>query len=238
MATSTLSNLIASSGYVRITWTNAEQPSNFYAWRLYHRRVGDSRWQKIYETRTVASSYTHDTYAWAIGVTQEIVLVGVSQNPTTGVLTEGAYIGANSFTYTAEAKYWLVHPTTPSMTMQFSFITEDEFKYEADYSISKLLDLDGEGGGRKVNVGSSYGRAGSIKTTLYNHTTLGTATAQRQKLLDLYLAGTKLWLRTPFGDMFPVYISEPSFTRVAGTGSMEAVEVQFEYAELSAGSGG
>lgn len=239
MATSTLTNLIGTSGFVRIQWTNAEQPANFYAWRLYQRRSGDTLWTKIYETKVATTSYTHDSYAWANNATQEIVLVYVTQNPTSGALAEGPYTGANSFTGPTDAKYWLVHPTDPSKTVTFAVITEEKFKNEMEVQIVDLLDLNGEGGGRKVNIGARFGRSGSFHATIHDHTTLGTATAQRQALELLYQLGSEVWLRNPFGDLTSVFITSlGDFNRVAGVGSMESIEVDISYVSLTGGTFG
>lgn len=238
-STFTLLNLIAPSGYVRATWTSAGQPANFYSWRLYQRRVGDARWQRIFETRTVSTSYLHDSYAWANGVVQEMTLVWVTQNPTTGALTEGSYAGAIQFSYAGDASYWLVHPTNPALTVNFAIVTTDSFSPGLEHQVIELLDLNGEGGGRKINVGNYLGRSGTLHATIHDHVTLGTATAQRIKLEALHAAAVQVWLRTPFGDLTPVFIdSLGSFDRVAGVGVMESVEVDVSYVTVDGGSTG
>jgi hypothetical protein len=236
MATSTLTNLITASGYVRVTWTNAEQPANFYSWRLYYRSSTTSAWKRIYETKTATSSYTVNTYAWANKGTQEIVLVSVTQNPTTGALTESAYTGANSFTYSGLRKYWLVHPTDPAKTMMFNIATAEEFAPVIKSEVMNLLDENGQGGRRKVNVGASFGRDSSLSVTIYDDTVLGTATQQRENLEQLYKAGIELFLRDPFGGLSPVFVSGCSFKRIAGMGDTEGVEVQIDYMELDSGN--
>lgn len=236
MATSTLTNLISSLGYVRVQWDDSEEPTNFYAWRLYYRSSTSSPWKKIYETLTSSPSYTVNTYAWATKGTQEIVLVSVNQNPTTGQLTESSYTGANSFTYTGDPKYWLVHPTDPTKTVMLNIVTDDGFGLETETEVMNLLDVNSEGGRRKVNVGTSFGRTGQLTATIYDDTTLGTATVQRSKLEDLYRLGIEVFLRDPFGGLSPVFVSKCSFKRIAGMGSVEGVEATIEYMELDSGA--
>ena len=236
MATSTLTNLIAGSGYVRVQWTDAEEPADFYAWRLYYRGADETLWSRVFETQTSQASYTVNLYAWANRGTQEVVLVWVTQHPTTGELTESAYTGANSFSYTGPSKYSLVHPTNPAYTVQLDIVTDEQLRDGVDAQVIELLDVDGEGGRRKVNVGGSFGTEGSLTATIYDSATLGTARAQRIKIRDLIRGGTPMFLRDPFGGMTPIFITSADFKRIAGLGTSEGVEVDLEYVEIDGGS--
>jgi hypothetical protein len=232
MATSTLTDNTGTSGYVRITWTNAEQPSNFYAWRLYHKKSSSSVWTRIFETLTASASYTHDTYAWANAVAQQIVLVYATRNPTTGEVTEGAYTGANSFTPTGNTKFSLVHPTDPTKTVIFNTTTNYEREDDDDSQVMLLLGADGEPGGKKINRGTFYGLTGSLEVQIRDHPTYGTATAQREALEWLRRNASYVWLRTPFGDLWKVSLGKLSITNVAGTGTMEAVDVSIPWEQV------
>ena len=59
-----------------------------------------------------------------------------------------------------------------------------------------------------------------------------TARKQRQLLINLQSQGHSLQLRNPFGDVFPVHVSNMSIDRVAGVGPSEFVDVEIPYLQL------
>lgn len=232
MATSVLTDNSGTTGEINVTWTDAEKPADFYAWRLYQRRTTAAVWTKIYETLVDSASYDVDTYGWANAVAQEIILIGVSQNTTTGVLAETAYTGANSFTPTGDTKYTLVHPTTPALSVILGSTVKDSYSEEDEHEVINLLDLNGEGGGRKVNLGSNFGKAGTLSAQLRDSSVYGTAASQLLALEDLHRAGTTVFLRDPFGGLTRVYVGTISIDRIPGVGTSELVDVSFSYSEV------
>jgi len=234
MAASTLDTAnLATLGYFTVSWTDAVEPANFWGYRLYHRTSDTSTWTKIFETTDDVASYSHDSYAWANQLAQEVVLVPVTQDGT-GALTEEPYTGANSFTPSAsDANYWLIHPTDPNLSVEIPIATGDQFEEEDDAQAINLL-----GRGRKVNVGSSFGITGTLSGQIFEDAKTGrTAREIRLALLALKQQavefGTELFLRDPFGGLFKVYAGSMSFQRIAGTGSVEAVEYSIPYLEVT-----
>lgn len=230
MATSTLTDLTGSSGYVRLQWTNAEEPANFYAWRLHQRTTGEPTWTLIYETTTSQASYTHDTYGWA-NSSQQIVLVHVVQSPTTGALTESDKTGAHTFTPTGDSNFTIVHPTTPSASVKLTNVTRNPHRNEIEHQKIPLLDVDGEQSGYKINRGGFKAETGSLSFTLYDDATLGTARARKQKLKELVLNGEPVFLRDPFGKMIKVFLEDTDWDPQAGFAE-EVTNVELPYVEV------
>ena len=233
MATSTLTDNTGTTGEVNITWTDSEKPSDFYAYRLYQRRTSDTDYTKIYETQDSLTNYSHDTYGWANTVEQEIILIIVSQDATTGALSESAYTGGNTFTPTGNTKYSLVHPTTPSLTVILGITVGDSFTEETESETIQLLDANGEGGGRKINVGADYGIAGTLRVQLREHTTYGTAAAQLAAIRALRADQSYVFLRDPFGGLTKIWFSSISIDRIAGVGTNELMDISFDYEEVT-----
>lgn len=209
--------------------TQGTRSLGWWGYRLYHRPVGQTAWTLIHETTSDTTTYLHDTYAWANTVSQEITLVEVTRNATTGALTEGTYADANTFTpATSDPNYWLVHPTNQNLTVQLRLVTDEDFNDEHEMHVMKLI-----GRGRKANLGDNYGRAGSLSCQLRDIPAGDTARTQRQALENLKREGSELFLRNPFGDLTKVVIEDLDFTRVAGLGVHEAVDVSLTYQEVS-----
>lgn len=224
MAVSTLVDNTGASGYARVTW--ALTPiADHYSYRLYLRPDGAPSWTLLYEDLSATGTGLYDIYQFA-NTLQEATLVEATQDGT-GEITEGVYTDVNSFTPTGDATYWLVHPSNQSLTMQLKRITADSFTEAVEHQVVELL-----GRGRKVNLGERWGVSGSLSTQLLDDAG-STAREQRLALQELANVGAAMFLRTPFGDMWKVIVTNFSFDRTAGTGSSEVVNVSFDYTEVA-----
>lgn len=234
MAVSTLdaSNL-ATLGYFTVSWTDAVEPANFWGYRIYHRTSDSPTWTRIFETTDDVATYSHDSYAWANVLTQEVVLVPVTQTAG-GALVEEPYTGANSFTPSiANANYWLIHPTDPTLSVEIPIATGDQFEEEDDAQAINLL-----GRGRKVNVGSSFGISGTLSGQIFQDAKSGRSAREIRLSLQALKTqavefGVELFLRDPFGGLYKVYAGSMKFQRIPGTGAVEAVEYTIPYLEVT-----
>ena len=231
MVAPTLTDLSTTVGYIRCQWTDASKPANFYAWRVYHRDVQEPSWTKVFETFIDSAAYDENVYGWANAVPQEMVVVGVSQDPGTGALTETAYSGAVIFTPIAtDANYWLVHPDDPGFIVRLQMVKSAPSQYGNDHQVLDLI-----GRGNKVNVGDdTMSVSGSLSFQLYNILGGRTARQQRQDIVALSRLGVRLFLRTPFGDMWSIFLRTVSVDPVAGVaGQIEAANGSLSFVEVA-----
>jgi len=224
MVASSLNDLTGSSGYVTISWTGLTPRVDHYAYRVYHRSAGAVAWTLLTENQGGTGTGSYDVYQFANGGTQELTLVETTID-INGYLTELSFANANSFTPTGDAKYWLVHPTNSSLTMMLPIVTSDSYTEEVEHQAIQLL-----GRGRKINLGERYGVTGSLSMMLIGNAN-DSAREQRVAFQALVGSGSNLFLRNPFGDLWNVWIGNPSYDRVA-TGSTETMNVSFDYTEV------
>lgn len=224
MAVSTLVDNTGTSGYARASWS-LSPITDHYSYRLYLRPDGAPAWTLLYEDQSATGTGLYDIYQFSNSL-QEVTLVEVTQDGT-GEITEGTYANVNTFTPSGDATYWLVHPSNQSLTLQLKRVTADSFVEEIEHQVVNLL-----GRGRKINLGERWGITGSLTVQLMDDSQ-GSARAQRLELQSLADAGSAMFLRTPFGDMWKVLISNISFDRTAGTGLSEVLNVSFNYTEVA-----
>ena len=208
-------------GYVLISWTNAGIRAGHFSYRVYRRNADTGgSWTLIYETNAVQSNYSFQDYLAPVGNWQYSVV----EVYTSGSLVEETYVIQ---TVSLELSYyWLIHPSDNSKNIILRGVTGETFSTEREVSIKKLI-----GRGRKVDVGSRWGYTGEISGRLYPTT----SKSARQQRLDLETAkatNVSYTLRNPFGDVFKIWFDDPKFTRVAGTGGSEVLEVSFTYYEV------
>lgn len=211
-------------GYVRLQWTNANKGANWYAWRVYRRLSTAVGYTLLKEYVTDQANYDfHDqTVPENTSVDYAVVrvyLVGAvvteeAYTPTTGVVAAGSY-------------YWLEDVVTESQSLRLSNVTGDSFQKERDKEVLKLL-----GRGRKVDRGTSYGVAGSLKLQLRDSNGL-TGRQQLKKLEVLAEDPDYVYLKNPFGDVYKVVIGDPETERISGVGLNEYVDVSLEYTEVA-----
>lgn len=230
MATPVLDDQTAGPGHVGVQWTDATKPANFFSWRVYHKESADTEWTKIYETFVDQANYNINSYGWANAVAQDWVVVGVSQDPTTGVLTEQALTGAASLTPAGSGNdYWLVHPTDTTLTTKLRMVKAAPHSTTIDHTAVRLV-----GRGAKVNVGDdSRVRSGSLTFQMFDEPAGRTARQQRQDVESLFVQGAQLFLRTPFGDLWSIFLEQVDIAPISVAGTMEAAEGSLSYIEVA-----
>lgn len=213
-------------GYVRSSWTNATKGANWYSWRLYRRvNTASAKWALVKEYLADIANYTWDDYFATSNISQQYVVVRVFL--VAGVPTEEAIGGTVQAVTPASDNYWIVHPYNPSLTSLVYSVTGDSFSEEADVAEMNII-----GRGRRADYGSTWGRRGSLNMQLRDKPAI---TARNQFLLyaaQQRSAPSYYWLRTPFGDMFRVVLSDLHADRMAGVGVNDYSNVSLSYAEV------
>jgi len=209
-------------GYVNVDWSETAPDAFFVDWRLYRRPVESIDWELLQIITDPAVSYWRDWTASAniiyeYGVTQRAGRFGlVLESPTAStqsVVVEGEH-------------YWLMNPFDESDNIRLSHVTGDSFSDEYEEDAMVVI-----GRGRKVNYGTRIGYSGSLTVQLRDDD-FGTARSKRAHLQLLKDARTSYYMRTPFGDRFEVSLGNLSFTRVAGVGTAEFLDVTIPYSEV------
>ena len=206
MTVSTLVDFTADQGKVVISWSTGGEhnDADWIGYRIYHQSEEDALdWTLVYETRTGASSYSVDVYQYSNAITQRFTVVKLYFEASTSRVLEGTYGDDIEFSpASTDADYWLVHPTTPSLSIKLELVVSDDFSDEWERTEMILL-----GRGRKVNLGARLGRVGKLEITLRD-SAQGTARSKRKELTDLYGTGEPVWLRDPFGDLVKVSLGK------------------------------
>lgn len=207
--------------YVRVTWTGTPS-TNHYSYRVYRLDPDVGDYVLVKERSDTAATYTFDDYGAPVGTVKYAV---VEVTAVGSVQTEEEK--APKTVTLASPYYWLIHPTDSSYNVQLRSVYTDEFGTDREVEVKKLI-----GRGRKVDVGDDYGRSGSLSGKIYNSPTK----TAREIRLDIEAAkdtNSYFYMRSPFGDNWKIWFEDPRFSRMAGTGTSEFVEISFAYYEVA-----
>lgn len=217
--------LYNSDGYVRVDWTSASAPTDFYLWRVYRRPVGEV-WELIYETPDVAIR-TFDDYLALSNTEQEWSVVSVTSTDGGQTLVEEDHTPRSATP--VGLHYWLIHPVDESLSILLARVTGDSFSEEFEEEELLLI-----GRGRKVDRGTDWGISGTLAVSLRGSPD-GSVSGrdQRRALSALRASPSPLWLRNPFGDVTKVVLfGATSYERAAGVGLREFVNASIQYKEV------
>lgn len=210
-------------GHVRLTWTNGEEDAGFVRYDLYRRREGESDYELIYSTESVAASYEYyDTLA-AANVNNEYRLVQIATRFGANVESESPA----RVVYPTSDSYWLVVPDDADLTVELFHTTGDSFQEVYEEATINLI-----GRGRHKEVGDRLGFAGTLAAQLRDRWD-ATAREQRQRILRLKETDSNVYLRNPFGDVWLVSPGGIDITRVPGVGVHEFADVSIAYEEVA-----
>lgn len=209
-------------GYVYIDWSETAPDTFFVDFRVYRRPVEAIEWELLqiitdpsvnsWKDWTASSNITYE-YA----VTQRAGRFGlVLESPTAS--TQSAIVEGTH--------YWILNPFDENDNVRLSHVNGDSFTDEYEEESMVII-----GRGRKVNHGTRLGYAGSLSAQLRDDD-YGTARSKRAHLQALKDAKTSYYLRTPFGDRFEISLGNLGFSRVAGVGTAEFLDVTIPYMEV------
>lgn len=204
---------------VDLDWLGASQDVTFVEWRVYRRNEEEADWKFLGATQDFGfidhSAPPLATVQYA--VTQVGVAFGVQVEST--LFPIAADLTAN--TYMLKAK------DEPSLVLELRNVTADDFTHEYEQEVMEIM-----GYGRKAEVGTAYGRKGTLNVQLRDMGIEGQAALAYTQLLAIKDSGLPCYLRIPFRDTFLVHIGNVSVKRLPGVTS-ELTDVSFEYTEIT-----
>jgi hypothetical protein len=212
--------LFADYAALVVDWTGVVEGSNFTEWRVYRRNLGEIEW-------TLLGTFGADDHSYIdyLAPSQLSLEYSVVQVATTfGVVIESSY-QPQIITASCD-KYFIICPSQPELNVAVTNTVSDDFDEEYEQATLSLI-----GRGRRHEVGTRFGYVGSMSAQLYDDD-LGSARAKRQYLHYLRAAGLPIYLRNPFGDVWPIAITGLRFSRMAGVGEQEFGTIQIDYTEV------
>lgn len=223
----TLTNNTATTGECNVAWNDAAEDANWYSYRVYIREVGMNDWNLLKEFTNDITNYSYDAYAFASGVSNEVVVVEVTQAVTGGELTEGTYANSDTFTASTTEGYFLVDAENNSNSFYLEHVKGDS--WDDVYEQGSFLLL---GRGRKVDFGTHTGRSGDLTATIFP-TSTRTVRSQIQELASLRSTGSRvIFIRNPFGDLIKTSISSISHQRIPA-GFDDRMDVTISWLEVA-----
>lgn len=224
-------------GWVEVTWSNSANDANFVYYIIYRRDDLINPYTGAVlatgATKVVGYQYgssptnTFKDYTAPSNYKVNYLIHQVAQVNT-------VEIESTNSTYTTVQPvtdgYWLITTDDQGNTIdafKLSIVTGDSYtneQEEAEFII--------QGRGRVVNKGQVSGMKGSLDAQLRD-TGIYTARQKKQKIETIAEGVGNLFLRTPFGDIFRVNVSQVAMTRIAGVGGAEFCDASIPYSEVS-----
>jgi hypothetical protein len=212
------------SGYITVDWSGMEMDEFFTGWNVYRRIQGTSSWTPI-------ASYDYDnrntrTFKdWLVPAGDNVEYTVTQSGVRSGSVLESAK-NESAPVMAYSTHYWIINPTSPDESLKVDHVVSDDFSDEYEEQAMLIL-----GRGRKVNTGTRHGYSGSLVAQLRDNDS-GTARSKRMKLQILKDSKTAYYLRNPFGDVLQIHIGNLQFSRIAGVGAAEFVDVTIPYMEV------
>lgn len=210
----------ATTPKVVISWTAATPDAGWVDWRVYRRVTGTVPWT-LQAIVTPSSLKTWDDWTVPSNVSVEYA---VTQTTATD---ESAKI-ATTGVVPNSPDYWLIVPDEPTMNVRLYNVHADEFEDDVEVTAVNLL-----GRGRRVEHGDDFGVTGTLEVSFFDQTGL-TARAQMLAVKALHHAGSDVYLRNPFGDVWAVHPAGVSVSRMAGVGQKEYSTASIPYSQVTA----
>ena len=124
--------------------------------------------------------------------------------------------------------YWLIDNSNPDAVsiLKLWVVTSDSFTDEQEESVYNVI-----GRGRHVDKGEYFGPSGTI--TLQVRNTGGVSPRKKRlDLLDWQMKNKVIYMRNPFGDVFPISASSMQVERMAGVSTNEFCDVTIPYVQV------
>lgn len=234
---STVHYNIEDEGYISISWSNGQESVDFAGYIVYRKDdlimpnttnvITEGDWVPVHAEYESASGYEFrdyfapSNYKVNYKVTQ---LVNVD-----GQLIESEAVDVYE-SYPSSDGYWLIEPTsdnTSADAFKLSIVTGDSYTDEQEEVEYVVI-----GRGRMVEKGEKLGIKGTLDAQLRHSPTIS-AREKKLRLERIKEVEGILWMRTPFGDSYPVNVSAMSVSRIAGVGASEFVDVSIPYTEVA-----
>lgn len=208
-----------SFGRVDLEWLGAPQDPTFVEWRVYRRPDWEADWALLGTTQdfyfidhgapplsTVEYSVTQVGVAYGVQVESQLFPVSIDLNSRV---------------------YLLKSQIEPGLALLLENVTGDDFSDEYEVEVMDII-----GAGRKSEVGTNWGKKGSLKVQFRNFGVEGRAAADYDMLTEIKDAGDACWLRIPFRDTLLVSLGDIGVSRISGVVE-ELTDVTIEYTEIT-----
>jgi len=216
----------ATTGEINIAWNDSLEDVNWYSYRVYIREVGVTEWTLLQERFDLLVNYDYDTFAFAVGIQNEIAVVEVTQ-VLIGDLVEGVFTSSQLVTPSVIAGYFMVDPENAANNFFLDHVTSDTWNDEYETGTFVLINR-----GRKLDYGTHVGRSGTLGVLLVP-TATRTVRSQLNELLSLRQSGSRVtFIRNPFGDFIRTSITDVRHSRVAA-GSDDYMTATINWTEVT-----
>ena len=206
-------------GRVDLDWTGAPQDPTFVEWRVYRRATDEADWELLAATQDF-QFFDHGAPPLP-NVQYSVTQVGVAY----GVQVESQQypIGVDL----TSTSYLIKSQIEPGRVLMLENVTSDDFTDEYEREVMQIM-----GVGRKTEVGTNWGKKGSLGVQFRDFGIEGRASADYAALTEIKDSGDSCWLRIPFRDTLLVSIGDIAVKRIAGV-TGELTDVTIEYTEIA-----
>lgn len=216
------------AGGTVLSWPQNRDPT-FVDYRIWHQVIGEDPAPILSRsiTDTAPSTYSVKDYS---APTNKNVTFWVTQRAIRfGTIIESA-LGTGIAVMTTTTHYWIVNPDNEALNVRLARVMSDTYAENWEQETIELL-----GRGRRVERGTRYGISGTLTATVYGAEDLGLdANAIRRNLLAMKAGSLAVYLRTPFGDVWRVVLSDIEIERIAGVGINAYFSTTIPYTEVVA----
>ncbi len=216
-------------GYVLVNWEDANPDDLFAAWKVY-RRTATTQWTPI-ATITNQNVRAYRDYMLSAGesysysVTQVATRSGQLLESPVGYYTIGEQSVQETRYHSPNLSYyWIINPDNPDQSVRLVNVTADSNNLEREKASYTII-----GRGRHVDYGDELGYAGTITCEVR---TPERPSKFRQAMEALWRAKETYYLRTPFGQMFPIALGDLGWAPEAGVGTAEMGNMTIPYEEV------
>lgn len=223
-------------GYVKVVWAETTIDADFRGWAIMRRdhlidtgtgadlEVGP--WVEIDRVNDSGIFEYHDFYAPSGYKVDYDVLQIVDRF---GDQVKSAFSAGISVQPRSEG-YWFIVPNNDTSipdAFRLSSVTADSYNDEYEETFMTII-----GGGRRQELGQHLGPSGTLTAQLRD--SAGQSARQKKRRLEVMKEQgvTNLFMRTPFGDLYRVGVSNLGIQRIAGVGTSEFVDVTVPYMEV------
>jgi len=228
-------------GYIAVTWSDDDRDAAFLCWVIYRQvdvlvspgfgddlpvyEVGEE--EEVFRDFTIQDDYEYDDYFAPTGsrISYRVSQIITEYGDEVESDDEGSII-----VFPESDGYWLIDPDPPApgdTAFKLSIVTADEYTDEYEEAEYDII-----GRGRHYEQGSHWGITGSMTLQLRDDSGT-TARSKKQRLENLKSRVTLFYLRTPFGDIYFVYVGNLQVSRLAGVGQSEYATVTIPYSQVS-----
>lgn len=223
-------------GYILLSWPDDTIDADFLSWIVYQKVdqinpntlvvTEEGVWSEVGRVYGTATTYEFLDYSAPSGVKVSYRVHQLVDRFGDQIQSETT---DEESTYPNSDGYWLLSPSSVSeaaMAFRLSDVTDDSYTEEFEEATFNII-----GRGRVVERGSRLGVSGTLTAKLRDGGGT-TARHKKRKVEQIKSENRSIFLRTPFGDIYPVALSNIQVSRIAGVGLSEFCDLSIPYLEV------